>query len=57
MKDSKKEEMMEKNLVTLIEDEEKYYGGGTPVIMASLGIASLLGITSNCTAQCWHPGK
>lgn len=60
MKDNKNVEMMEKNLVTLIEDEEKYYGGATPAtpaIMASIGIASLLGITSNCTSQCWHPGK
>lgn len=54
---NKKEEAMEQNLVTLIEDEEEYYGAASPgaAFTISIGIASLLGITSNCTSQCWHP--
>lgn len=56
MEENKKEEIIEQNLVSLIEDEEKYYGAS---LVASIGltvtIASMLGITSSCTSQCWHP--
>lgn len=53
-RNTKKEELIEKNLVTLIEDEEKYYGAS---ITVSITIASLLTITSACTSSCWKPGK
>lgn len=57
MNEVQREELMERNLITLIEDEEQYTGASP--ILASIGavtvVATMLGITSNCTSQCWHP--
>lgn len=57
------DEIMTKNMVTLIEDEDtELSGASTPVISAltaistlSAGVSALFGSTSACTTRCWHP--
>ncbi|WP_194192437.1 hypothetical protein [Clostridium chrysemydis] len=58
MKDLKvKEELLENNIVTLIEDED-YDGAGSPAIVSAVtAVTALIGITTACTRDCWHPGR
>lgn len=51
------EKVMEENVVTLIEDED-YEGAGTPAVVSAVtAVTALIGITTGCTRDCWHPGK
>lgn len=50
------DEVMEKNIVTLIEDEDlNISGAGTPGITVVITIGGLLQVTTACTSRCWHP--
>lgn len=51
------DEVMEKNIVTLIEDEDlNISGAGTPAgITVVITIGGLLQVTTACTSRCWRP--
>lgn len=57
-----KKNKMEDEIIALIEDED-YNGAGDSsdssgtISKAVTSITKLIGITSACTRDCWHPGK